>query len=84
MPAPQKIISIDAGTLMRNMVLKNQCVMGTVNAGKDAFEHAITDLEAFDAKWPDAVRALITGRFSVEDFTEPILHPKGIKNIIEM
>jgi threonine dehydrogenase-like Zn-dependent dehydrogenase len=74
----------DTDTIMRNLVLKNQCLLGTVNAGKDAFEHAITDLEAFHTKWPDAVRALITGRFPIEDFAAPILHPAGIKNIIEI
>ena len=74
----------DTDTIMRNLVLHNQCVMGTVNAGKDAFEHAIADLQAFDAKWPAAVRALITGRFGIDDFATPVLHPKGIKNIIEI
>jgi threonine dehydrogenase-like Zn-dependent dehydrogenase len=74
----------DTDTIMRNLVLKNQCLLGTVNAGKDAFEHAISDLEAFYTKWPDAVRALITGRFAIDDFVEPVLHPKGIKNIIEI
>jgi threonine dehydrogenase-like Zn-dependent dehydrogenase len=74
----------DTDTIMRNLVLKNQCVLGTVNAGKDAFERAIADLEAFFAKWPDAVRALITGRFAINDFAQPILQPKGIKNIVEV
>jgi threonine dehydrogenase-like Zn-dependent dehydrogenase len=74
----------DTDTIMRNLVLKNQCLLGTVNAGKDAFEHAITDLESFHSKWPDAVRALITGRYKIDDFAEPILRPTGIKNIIEI
>jgi threonine dehydrogenase-like Zn-dependent dehydrogenase len=74
----------DTDTIMRNLVLKNQCLLGTVNAGKDAFEHAIADLEAFYSKWPAAVRALITGRYAIDDFAEPILHPKGIKNIIQL
>jgi hypothetical protein len=69
---------------MRNLVLKNQCLLGTVNAGKDAFEHAVADLESLYAKWPDAVRALITGRYAINDFAEPILRPQGIKNIIEI
>src|SRR5206468_3052169 len=34
----------DTDAIMRNLVLRNQCLLGTVNAGKDAFEHAITDL----------------------------------------
>jgi threonine dehydrogenase-like Zn-dependent dehydrogenase len=74
----------DTEGMMRNLVLKNQCLLGTVNAGKDAFEAAIEDLQAFFAKWPEAVRGLITGRFGIDQFAEPILKPSGIKNIIEM
>ena len=40
---------------MRNMVLKNQVLLGTVNAGRDAFENAIRDLGIFMERWPDAV-----------------------------
>jgi len=47
---------------MRNLVLKNQIVYGTVNAGRDAFEVAFRDLEIFHSRWPDAVKSLITGR----------------------
>ncbi len=42
---------------MRNLVLKNQMVFGTVNAGRDAFEAAIADVARFRTRWPDAVRA---------------------------
>jgi len=77
-------VPFDTDTAMHNMVLKNQCVLGTVNAGKDAFEHAVADLTAFHAKWPDAVNGLITGRFPIDDFAQPIQNQKGIKNIIEI
>lgn len=74
----------DKDTIMRNMVLGNQCLLGTVNAGKDAFEHAIAHLTAFYERWPDAVKGLITRRFPIEQFADPILHPDGIKNIVEI
>ena len=32
---------LDTDTLMRNLVLKNQVALGTVNAGRDAFEAAV-------------------------------------------
>ena len=35
--------------IMRNLVLKNQVVFGTVNAGRDAFEAAIRDLAYLQA-----------------------------------
>ena len=83
-PGDHGPIPFDTDTAMHNMVLKNQCVLGTVNAGKDAFEHAIADLTAFYAKWPNAVSGLITGRFPIDDFAQPILNQTGIKNIIEI
>src|SRR5580658_7700572 len=76
--------AIDTDGIMRNLVLKNQCVLGTVNAGKDAFQNAVSDLTSFKAAWPDAVRSLITGRFPLERFAEPIQNQTGIKNIVEV
>jgi threonine dehydrogenase-like Zn-dependent dehydrogenase len=76
--------AIDVGSLITNMTLKNQCLLATVNAGSDAFDRAISDLTAFCSHWPDAVRGLITGRFKLEQFEEPIRNSTGIKNIIEM
>jgi threonine dehydrogenase-like Zn-dependent dehydrogenase len=77
-------ISLDTDLLMRNMVLKNQVILGTVNAGRDAFEAAIRDLQIFNRRWPQALRALITGRYPIEAFREPIFAKSGIKNIIVM
>lgn len=78
-PAP-----IDTDVLMRNMVLRNQLVFGTVNAGRDAFEAAVRDLGVFMRRWPEATRRLITGRYPIERATEPLLSADGIKNIIVM
>jgi threonine dehydrogenase-like Zn-dependent dehydrogenase len=77
-------VPFDTDKAMHAMVLKNQCLLGTVNAGKDAFEHAVTDLTAFYEKWPEAVNGLITGRFGIDDFAQPIQNQTGIKNIIEI
>jgi response regulator RpfG family c-di-GMP phosphodiesterase len=75
-------ISIDTHALLYHLVLKNQVILGTVNAGKDAFEAAIRDLLLFYQRWPDAVRALITGRYAIEEFREPVFDRSGIKNVI--
>lgn len=75
---------MDTDRIMGNMVLRNQCLLGTVNAGKDAFENAVKDLTSFYAKWPEAVKNLITGRFPLEKFADPIRKQTGIKNIIEI
>jgi threonine dehydrogenase-like Zn-dependent dehydrogenase len=74
--------TVDTDSIMRNMVLKNQVLLGTVNAGRDAFEGAIRDLSAFQVRWPNVVRRLITGRFHVDEYELPLRSTEGIKNVI--
>lgn len=82
-PGRKAPAAIDTDLLMRNLVLKNQIVYGTVNAGRDAFEAAVRDLAGFSARWPDAVRALITARHPIEAHRELLLGPpSGIKNVL--
>ena len=84
-PAPKDAISIDADVIMRNLVLKNQAVVGTVNADRDAFEGAIRDLGIFLKRWPTALRSLITGRYKIDQYRELLLgKANGIKNVIAL
>lgn len=83
-PGRKAPIQVDTDLLMRNLVLKNQVVFGTVNAGKQTFQHAIRDLGTFVERFPKAVSALITGRFPVEAHRELLLgRATGIKNVIQ-
>lgn len=75
-------VPTDTDFIMRNMVLKNQVVFGTVNAGRDAFAAALRNLDTFLNRWPDATRRLITGYYPVDKFKEPLLTNFGIKNVI--
>lgn len=84
-PGRKAPIKVDTDLLMRNMVLKNQLVMGTVNAGADAYEAAIKSVGTFMRRWPDAVRSLITGKYAIDDYQD-LLSGKitGIKNVIRL
>jgi threonine dehydrogenase-like Zn-dependent dehydrogenase len=73
---------VDTDLIMRNMVLKNQVLLGTVNAGRDAFEAGVRDLVEFNRRWPESLRRLITGRYRAEDYKRPLLSTDGIKNLI--
>jgi len=82
-PPHKPAIPICADSLMRDVVLKNQIIIGTVNADRPAFEAAIRDLGVFKERWPDALRALITGRFPMEAYKELLTGKNsGIKNVI--
>jgi threonine dehydrogenase-like Zn-dependent dehydrogenase len=84
-PGRKAPIEVDTDTIMRNLVLKNQIVFGTVNAGPDAFEAAIRDVGRFAERWPAAVRALITGRWPIEAYRDLLLGPAtGIKNVLTL
>jgi threonine dehydrogenase-like Zn-dependent dehydrogenase len=82
-PAPKPPIAVEADILMRNLVLKNQVIVGTVNADRAAFLAAIDDLGYFKKHWPEAMHHLITGRYGVNQYKELLLGDKsGIKNVI--
>jgi threonine dehydrogenase-like Zn-dependent dehydrogenase len=82
-PGRKAPVAIDIDLIMRNLVLKNQVVLGTVNAGRETFEAAIADLAAFNQRWPQAVSALITGRFPLDAHRDLLLgRPSGIKNVL--
>lgn len=82
-PGRKAAIEVDTDVIMRNLVLKNQVVFGTVNAGVEAFEAAIRDLATFEARWPVATRSLITGRHPVEAYRDLLVGPAhGIKNVL--
>ena len=73
----------DTDGFVRRLVLGNQVVLGTVNAGGDGFAAAILDLAIFDRRWPGPLRGLITGRFPIEAYRELLLGaPAGIKSLV--
>jgi hypothetical protein len=82
-PGRRGPVEIDTDLVMRNLVLRNQVVLGTVNAGRDAFEAAVRDLGEFRKRWPAALSALISGRHAPERYRELLLgRPGGIKHVI--
>ena len=82
-PGMQAFVETDPARLMRDMVLKNQVLLGTVNAGPAAFTAALRDLQRFQRQWPAVVGTLIAGRYPPEQAPELILgRPTGIKTVI--
>ena len=77
-PGLQAFIEADPARLMRDMVLRNQVLLGTVNAGPDAFAAALADLDLFRRRWPAVVPTLIAGRYPPEQAPDLILgRPAG-------
>ena len=85
LPGGRLPIEVDAAGLVRTLVLRNQLVLGTINAGPDAFDAAIHDLGVFEARWPGALERLITGRWALDDAPDLLQGPlRGIKNVVAL
>lgn len=78
-----KDFTIDGNQVMQQMVLENQIVFGTVNAGRESYESAIRRICDFEKRWPGTVGRLITARHRPEEFRELLTgDPGGIKHTI--
>jgi threonine dehydrogenase-like Zn-dependent dehydrogenase len=82
-PGAGEMVRFDGGKVMRNLVLQNQIILGTVNAGRESFAGAIAMLGDMNRKWPESVRGLITDRHPLEDYAKLLLSkPQGIKSTL--
>lgn len=84
-PGDEHALNVDAGRLMKQLVLKNQIMFGSVNAGKAHFEQAVKDLEEARVKWPGIIEKMITSKTKYTEFDEVLTHRKAdeIKAVIE-
>ncbi|HEX3759842.1 MAG TPA: glucose 1-dehydrogenase [Kofleriaceae bacterium] len=80
-PAARDPVPADLSRWMRDLVLKNQVLLGTVNASRSAFASAVHRLEQFMVLFPDAVRSLIT-RSPFEQAPDLLARGRGIKDVI--
>jgi glucose 1-dehydrogenase len=76
------ILDVDATTLNRNMVLHNQVLFGTVNAGRRHWEQAAEALAVAAPRWPGG---LITRRVPLTSWTEALdRQPEDIKVVVDL
>ncbi len=67
-PHAHRPMTIMAGDIMQQLVLKNQIVLGSVNASLEHYIMAVTNLEACKLRWPDALGQIITEKIPYTDF----------------
>ena len=77
-------LAVQNGSVISASLLGALAGSGALPFARQAFEAAIRDLKTFNLRWPKALRALITGRYPIEAFREPIFARSGIKNVIVM
>jgi threonine dehydrogenase-like Zn-dependent dehydrogenase len=84
-PGNSRSIQLPAAELIRDLVLNNQLMIGSVNAARGHFQLAVNDLQRAEHRWPGLLGQLITQRCPPED-AESLLehHPADeIKAIVE-
>ena len=67
-PAGERPLTLPVGSLMQQLVLKNQVVVGSVNAGVHHYKMAVQYLEETKARWPQAIERIITERVHFTKF----------------
>lgn len=84
-PAISKSIELPAAELLQQLVLKNQVVMGSVNASPFHYQMAVDDLGRILEKWPQAIKAVITERVAISQFKNALQHhlPNEIKVVVQ-
>jgi threonine dehydrogenase-like Zn-dependent dehydrogenase len=83
-PAANALLEFDAGRMLRDLVLKNQVLFGTVNAARKDFVSAIRQLEQFMTLFPQSVRQLITERVPLQQAAQTLTSAGGIKSVVQL
>jgi threonine dehydrogenase-like Zn-dependent dehydrogenase len=83
-PGGNRPIDLDGAALIRQLVLANQVIVGSVNANRRHFELAVADLAKAEETWGDAIRQVITHRVPSEQFADVLMRrvPDEIKSVI--
>ena len=84
-PSGDRPLTVDGPEFMRRLVLRNQVMVGSVNASHDHFQLAVNDLVQAQIRWHEHASDLITHRHNYTEF-ENALHHHGsdeIKVVLE-
>jgi len=83
-PGGSSCVSIPGPDLMRQLVLKNQVMLGSVNASPAHFAMAVNDLVEAKKKWPEAMSRIITERIPYTEFQTAMAETREeIKVVVE-
>jgi threonine dehydrogenase-like Zn-dependent dehydrogenase len=79
-PAGERPLNVTAGSMMQQLVLKNQIILGSVNASIDHYKMAVEDLAACYEKWPEQILQVITEKIPYSNFGQA-LHQHSVDEI---
>jgi threonine dehydrogenase-like Zn-dependent dehydrogenase len=84
-PGGDRPLQIPGAELIRQLVLDNQVMLGSVNAARGHFQMGADDLAQAHLRWADQIAGLITNRYSWDQFSGSIdqHQPDTIKEVVE-
>lgn len=84
-PGGDRPLQIAGAELIRQLVLDNQLMLGSVNAARGHFQMAADDLAQAHLRWGSHIAGLITQHHASSDFANSVTHhqPDTIKEVIE-
>jgi threonine dehydrogenase-like Zn-dependent dehydrogenase len=84
-PGGDRPLQIPGAALVRQLVLDNQIMVGSVNAARGHFQMAASDLEQAHLRWGTHLDGLITQRYTPDEFAKSAdSHgPDSIKQVVE-
>jgi threonine dehydrogenase-like Zn-dependent dehydrogenase len=84
-PGGDRPLQIPGAELVRQLVLDNQVMLGSVNAARGHFQMAADDLAQAHLRWGSLIAGLVTHRYSSDQFAGLMDHhqPDAIKEVIE-
>jgi threonine dehydrogenase-like Zn-dependent dehydrogenase len=84
-PGGDRPLEIPGAELMRQLVLKNQLLLGSVNNPRAYFQVAVDDLTIAQLRWGDHTTELITHRYPYTEFIKPLTQHEAdeIKVVLE-
>jgi threonine dehydrogenase-like Zn-dependent dehydrogenase len=84
-PGGDRPLQIPGAELIRQLVLDNQVMLGSVNAARGHFQMGADDLAQAHLRWGPHIAGLITNRYSPDQFAglKDQHQPDAIKEVIE-
>ncbi len=78
-------LALDTNLLNMQMVLRNQVIVGSVNANRSYFEEGVKHWGEFETKYPGLLAQAITRRLSMDDYNTALSKDReGIKTVIQI
>ena len=72
LPRGDRPIHVRGAELIRRLVLRNQLVLGSVNASRDHFQRAVDDLGRARRRWGDHIDKMITHRYPCDEYAKAL------------